>query len=175
MARPFKAVREEVRRGLHPVPVRRGWHGESVRHGLASKGIRTARNVQAKSKPSTVRDREVMERVNREMDRILDFQDTFVYRQPTFEEQDRMTKMLDGIIEMLATVNLASLDRHHRNKLHLWFDVEQAMMDIDDAWSSKNENTRIVTLEVARERLHYVITAYLKRTGLPWSGRIQHE
>ncbi len=107
-----------------------------------------------------------MERVNKEMDRILDFQDSFVYRPPTFEEQDKMTKMLDGIIEMLATVNLAHQSNPWTKKeLHLWTDVEQAMMDIDDAWSTKDERTRIVTLEVARERLHYVITAVLRASS----------
>ena len=147
----FKGVREEVRRGYHG----RGWHGEPVRHGLASKGIRTARKIQAQTRPTLARDSRIMERANLKMDRILDFQDTFVYRQPSVEEQDKLTKDLDDIIEMMATVNLG----------HLWLDVEQAIMDIDDAWSTKSETTRIVTLEVARERLHYIITSYLREGG----------
>lgn len=129
----------------------RGWYGESHRHSLAARGITTKLKTGSPA-------RDVIGQANTKMNRILKRHDEFVWRQPTLEEQDRLTKDLNDIIEMLNTVKLSA---------PLKADIWNAEGEIETAWSSKSEKDRILHLELARERLHWVIVSRLK---VIWDG-----
>ncbi len=132
----------------------RGWHGEPGRHAAAARGIPTVKQTSRVigDRNSVIAADVIMEQVLSSMTRF-DFDK--MHWQMSVREQDKFSKQLDDIIERLG-----------RAKLPGWMDEEVAMAkeEIEIAWASK-EQERILTLEVARERLHNVITSYLKFGG----------
>lgn len=136
----------------------RGWHGDPERHSKAARGIKTTPTRLDFSHPVTSpRDIKMVEMASAKMDRILtwlDLNDRWRIRTTiSVREQDKLTKRLDDIIETLDTVRLSG-----------WMDEEvgNAKKELEIAWSSKLERDRILSLEIARERLHNVITSYLR-------------
>lgn len=128
----------------------RGWHGERARHSAAARGIKTVKTKPERS--TSRRNIETVVRAKNSMDRILKWRGSFIWRQPTLEEQDKLTKDLNDILYTLGTAHLPT---------PLTRDVEHATEEIEEAWAVPSEKDRILKLELARERLHYVITKYL--------------
>ena len=125
----------------------RGWHGEPGRHAAAARGIKTVHPPQGVIAADVV-----MEQILSSMTRF-DF-DKFHW-QMSVREQDKFTKQLYDIIVRLKRVELPA-----------WMvvELEVAEEEIELAWTY-SEHERILTLEVARERLHNVIASYLKFEG----------
>ena len=140
----------------------RGWHGEPARHGLAARGIATKnRNVPGASE----RDVEAVKMASKMMWKIVqkinrfnvpddteELEDWIATWQMSVREQDKMTRDLDYIVNLLDQVELPT-----------WMNEEigDAREEISIAWSSKTDEKRMLHLELARERLHSVITNYL--------------
>ncbi len=129
----------------------RGWHGESGRHAQAARGIPTVKKLPV---PLDLKNIGAVERANDKMDRILKRLDPFAWKL-SVRELDKLTNELDDVIKILNSANLPD-----------WMNLELeiAEEELELAWASK-ERARILTLELARERLHNVIRSYLKFEG----------
>lgn len=144
-------------RGVRQMTRGRGWHGERKRHSDAARGIPTVQKTFKRSKQSN---REVVEMADRKMDIILGWLDPLQdFRghawQMSVRHQDRLTNELDDIIEILEDTDLPD-----------WMneEVANAKEELQIAWASKDRE-RILSLEIARERLHNVISSFLKFEG----------
>ncbi len=134
----------------------RGWHGDSYRHSQAARGIPSGHVQRQETK--TEHDNWIMERAEEKMERVIKFitGSWVVTMMPhtwqfSMHEQERITKMLEEIIFDLKRVELSNPMTDE-----LW----TAETELDDAWTLTREKDRNVNIEMARERLHGIITNY---------------
>lgn len=143
----------------------RGWHGESERHRLAAiRGIKTKKGLFQAShhsaptvKNSGTRNIAVVKMALKKMRTTIRWLNPlWDSRGSTWQmdvrQQTKLTKELDDVWMTLETIELPA---------EMTEKIGEARENITKAWTAKEQESRVLYLEIAREILHNEIITYL--------------